>query len=225
VHPILAELTALFVPPQCSTCGRPLTAAADLLCGDCRRTLPWLRGRRCERCALPTPCAPCPARSAAFERSWAPVAHSGPARAAVQALKFRGALPLAELMAAQIAASAPPALFEADAVVPVPPARERARRRGFDPAALIACELAGRAGLPLAPCLRRVGPAPRQLGAAARDRRRAGRIGVRAVRPPPARVLLVDDVHTTGATLDACARELRMNGAAWVAAATYSRTL
>jgi ComF family protein len=225
VHPILAELTALFIPPQCATCGRPLTAANELLCGNCRRALPWLRGPRCDRCALPTPCHPCPARRAAFERSWAPVAHSGPARAAVQALKFRGALPLAELMAAQIAASAPRALLEADAIVPVPPARERARRRGFDPAALIARELARRTRLPLSPSLRRVGPAPRQLGAAARDRRQAGRIRVRAVRPPPARALLVDDVHTTGATLDACARELRYSGAARVAAVTYSRTL
>jgi ComF family protein len=224
MHPVLAELTALFVPPACATCGRPV-AAADLLCGDCRRHLPWLRGPRCERCALPAACHPCPARRAAFERSWAPVAHSGSARAAVQALKFRGALPLAELMAAQIAASAPPALLHADAIVPVPPARERARRRGFDPAALIARELARRIGLPLAPCLRRVGPAPRQLGAGARDRRRAGRIRVRAVRAVPARTLLVDDVHTTGATLDACARELRANGAERVTAVTYSRTL
>jgi predicted amidophosphoribosyltransferase len=225
MHPVLAELVALFAPPTCATCGRPLAAAVELLCGECRRALPWLRGPRCDRCALPAPCSPCPARAAAFDAAWAPVAHSGAARAAVQALKFRGALALAGAMAAQMAASAPPALLEADAIVPVPPARDRARRRGFDPAALIARELAARVDLPLTPCLRRIGPAPRQLGAGARDRRSAGRIRVRAVSAPPARALLVDDVHTTGATLHACARELRASGASRVAAITYSRTL
>jgi predicted amidophosphoribosyltransferase len=173
----------------------------------------------------PAPCAPCPARRAAFGAAWAPVAHSGSARAAVRALKFRGALALAETMAAQMAAGAPPALLEVDAIVPVPPDRGRARRRGFDPAALLARALARRIDLPLAPCLRRSGPASRQLGAGARERRAAGRLNVRAEGRPPARALLVDDVHTTGATLHACAQALRAAGSNRVGAITYTRAL
>jgi len=226
MHRAIAELVATLAPPACCACGRPVPAADEPLCGACRRDLPWLRGPRCPRCALPAPCAPCPASRLAFDAAWAPVAHAGSARAAVRALKFHGKLALADAMVAQMAAGAPRVLLDgADALVAVPPDRGRARRRGFDPAALLARGLARRTGLPVAPCLRRTGPSPRQLGARARDRRAAGRLHVQATRPAPTRALLVDDVHTTGATLHACAQALRAAGARRVAAITYSRAL
>jgi predicted amidophosphoribosyltransferase len=109
--------------------------------------------------------------------------------------------------------------------VPVPAARGRRRRRGFDPAALIAAELAQRLELPLADCLRRRGRAPRQVGAGRAQRRAAGRLVVEPRGPAPAVALLADDVHTTGATLEACARALRAAGAQRVHAVTYGRTL
>jgi ComF family protein len=225
MHPVLAELVAVFAPPACVVCGHPVAAATEVLCADCRRELPWVRAPRCPRCALPLPCSPCPARRLAFDAAWAPVAHAGSARTSVQALKFGGKLALAEAMAAQMAAAAPASLLAADALVPVPPARARARERGFDPAALLARSLARRTDLPVRACLRRVGPAPRQLGARARDRRSAGRIRVEPVARAPMRALLVDDVHTTGATLHACATALRGAGAERISAITYSRAM
>ncbi|MFL5857739.1 MAG: ComF family protein, partial [Solirubrobacteraceae bacterium] len=101
----------------------------------------------------------------------------------------------------------------------------RARRRGFDPPALRARGLARRTGLPVLPSLRPTRPASRQHGARAPDRRAAGRLRNEASRPAPTRVLQDDDVHTTGATLHACAGALRAAGARRVAAITYSRTL
>jgi predicted amidophosphoribosyltransferase len=111
------------------------------------------------------------------------------------------------------------------AVVPVPAAPARRRQRGFDPAALIARELARRLDLPVADCLARSGRATRQLGARRAERRRAGRIRVDAVRPPPACAVLVDDVHTTGATLSACATALTAAGTTSVRALSYVRAL
>jgi predicted amidophosphoribosyltransferase len=148
------------------------------------------------------------------------------ARDVVAALKFRAALPVAGLMAAHVAANLPLDLRGPPrAVVPVPAHRGRRRRRGFDAAALLAAALAGRAGLPLTPCLRRVDRGRRQVGAGRVLRRSAGRFEAVLVAPPPRAVLLVDDVHTTGATLDACARALKAGGAEAVAAVTYARTL
>jgi predicted amidophosphoribosyltransferase len=139
----------------------------------------------------------------------------------VGALKFRGALSVADLLGAQVAANLPPG-FRGLPVVPVPPHRGRRRQRGYDPAGVLAAAVARRAQVPLIEALRREDRSRRQLGARRAQRRRAP-LRVRATVAPPARLLLVDDVHTTGATLDACARALRAAGAEWIAAVTYAR--
>jgi predicted amidophosphoribosyltransferase len=158
---------------------------------------------------------------------WTPLAYEGPARAVVHALKFHGALPLADLMAAQIVATAPPGLLDrAGAVlVPVPTPGSRRRRRGFDHAGRIADAIGRRTGLPVARCLRRTGPASRQAGARRRQRLDHARLRVAVTGPVPAAAVLVDDVHTTGATLEACARELRKGGCTTVFAVAYARAL
>jgi predicted amidophosphoribosyltransferase len=224
---VLARLVALVVPPVCLACAAAPTPAHELLCGPCRRALPWLTGPCCPRCALPAPCAPCPARRAAHAAAWSPVAYAGPARDLVLALKARGALPAARLMAAQLAAGAPQGLLAGATLVPVPAHPARRRARGHDQADTLVRALAARTGLPAARCLRRHGGAgaARQVGATRGARVAQGRhaIGVRG-RPPPI-AALVDDVHTTGSTLDACARALRDAGTERVVALAYARTL
>ena len=223
---LILELVALVAPPRCAVCQELGARPADLLCPACRRELPWLRGPTCPRCALPAPCEPCPARRSAFVRSWAPLAYEGTARELIAALKFRGALGLADIMAAQLVAGAPGELLSGStALVPVPAHRARRRKRGFDQAELLARALSRRTGRPLRRCLRRTGAPTRQLGAHRRERLTPGRIGLTVTRRVPAAVLLVDDVHTTGATLHACAAALRGAGAGHVACITYARTL
>lgn len=189
--------------------------------------------------------------AAAGVRVWAPVAYEGPARALVRALKFRGAWAAAEAMAAQIVANAPENIFsegrrpwprargrclephrfekaatsgEAWVLVPVPLHPRRLRRRGYDQAALLARALAERTGLATARCLERGGSAGAQVGRGRADRLAGPPGEIRVATAVPPRVLLVDDVVTTGGTLAACAAALRGAGAREVAAVAYART-
>lgn len=207
----LGHLLSLASPPMCWSCAAP-ARPGDPLCRHCRSGLHRLGAE--------------PVTLAGVE-VWAPLAYDGPARALVQGLKYRGAVALAGPMAAQIAANAPAGLLApGDTLVAVPAHPSRLRRRGYNQAERLASELAVRTGLAACECLARIGPATRQVGRDRGERLAAasGQICLRAGAPVPGRVVLVDDVATTGATLAACAGVLRAAGALRVAAVTFART-
>ena len=230
---VLAELLAVVAPPACAACRAPLARAELRLCSDCTRALPWMPVRACRRCGLPSHRRGCPAGPAAFTRAWAPLAYDGVARDLVAALKFGAALPVATLMAAHMAANLPADLRSgsaesqmATALVPVPP-QSRAR----PPARVRPGGRARRLRSPRGSGCPRARACAAATARAARSARRARSGAVPAAcrsssaAAPPARALLVDDVHTTGATLDACAHALAAGGCGEVVALTYARTL
>jgi ComF family protein len=153
--------------------------------------------------------------------------YEGGVRTLVQAFKFRGLSSLGETLAARLAACYEQHGLEADVIVPVPLTTSRKRGRGYNQAWLLARELSRATGVPAVEALRRTGNAPPQAGSPTAEERRRNVVGAFGVARPSdveeRRVLLIDDVATTGATLNACALELLAAGATEVSGLTLAR--
>lgn len=211
-------LEHLLLPPVCVVCGMAARAGLDC-CAGCERDLPKLNAS-CRRCALELVqdvelCGRCTRRLPAFDRTYAGFAYRGSIERLVRRFKFRHDLAagrvLAGLLARRLSAQGAP---RPDLMAPVPLHWRRRLGRGFNQAELLCADLSRHfRGLPWYPLLRR-----RRATAAQSElpaERRGGNVrGAFALRSGvvPGHVALVDDVMTTGSTLDECARRLRRAG-------------
>jgi ComF family protein len=222
-------LTAALFPARCLGCGRRGAA----FCGACWDGLPRLRPPLCSRCSRPernsTRCGACLRAGPALTAVRAACVYSGAARLAIQRLKYEQQRYLAEPLAALLQECLTARPLAVDALVPVPLDAARARERGYNQAALLAAPVAESLAVSFAPrWLRRSRPTRPQVGLSARERR----ANVRGAFTCPEsagvagrRILLVDDVMTTGATLEACAEALLTAGAASVFGLVVARDL
>jgi len=222
--PYLAALLDLFFPQRCAGCR---SRASDVLCGGCAENLPLLEPPLCARCGMPASfevpaCSGCRGVDLWFEGFRAPLRYEGVGREAVHALKYGGHAGVAERLAAPLLARVlPEGRF--DVVVPVPLHPSRLRRRGYNQAALLARALAGRIGVPFSDKLKAVRRTRDQVELTAAGRRENVRGAFEARGRVRGRVLLVDDVLTTGATMSECARVLLEAGASGVYAVGLCR--
>jgi competence protein ComFC len=212
-------LDALF-PKRCAGCG----GGAWPFCSTCREAIVPLQPPWCTRCGVPLArsrdgCPHCPPVPISGAR--APFLFEGPVRRAIHRLKFAGWRPVAEALGGAMVV-----VFEADAEVVtwVPVSDRRRAARGYDQALMLARVVARHRGLPLEPLLRRVADPPRsQARSGGADRRVAMRGLFEPVGQVPRRIVLVDDVLTTGATAGACAEQLVAAGAREVSLLTAAR--
>jgi len=241
---LAGALVSVLLPAPCRICGETLDTASRIpVCPACLASLRPYAGAMCARCGRPLVsrvaqetvaealCAVCRRGLYDFDLARSYGEYTPAMAAAVILLKYHQVTPLAGWMSARLmdVAAREPALREVDVVVPVPQHRLRQRERGYNHAELLARPLARRLGLPCRSyLLLRTRPRPEKLRLTVRERWRTVR-GAYAVlqdtRVDKLRVLLVDDVFTTGATLDACSRALRGAGASKVTALTVARAL
>ena len=232
-----APLVDLVYPPRCPSCGEGL-AAQDGLCPACWSGLVFPGEPACALCQRPfggmasdgAVCAPCLAEPPRHDGIAAGTLYNDASRKLVLAFKHGRRISLAPLLA-RVAAARLPELEGEWLVVPVPLHRWRLWRRGFNQAALLAREVARtRRQTLLVDALVRTKPTPvlGGLGRAARGRALSGAIAAnrrRQAQLKNARVVLVDDVMTSGATTDACVRALKRAGAERVVIACFARVL
>jgi len=220
-------LGSVALAQDCLLCGGP--AADALLCRPCADSLPRLPDALCPVCALPTPgagiCGACQTRRPNFDATTAAFRYDFPVDRLVQSLKYQHRLALAPWFAtAMLALSPPPGRH--DLLLALPLAPRRLAERGFNQALEIARPLAHALSLPLELdlCVRRIEGVPQaSLPWRARQRNVRGIFEVQRDLTGKS-VLVVDDVMTTGASLNELARTLKKHGAArvdnWVAART-----
>lgn len=228
----------LVLPPRCLGCGGPVRVQGEL-CPACWGGIRFLSEPLCSGCGAPLAhalpggrCAACFAEPLALDRARAAIAYDAGSRPLILAFKHGARTEGVGLFGRWMARAGAGLLEDADLVVPVPLHRWRLLRRGFNQSALLGRETARHAGRPFVPDLllrRRHTGSQQGLGAAARRRNVTGAafaVGPRHLeRVRAARVVLVDDVLTTGATLGACAEVLRRAGAARVDAVTLARVV
>jgi ComF family protein len=203
-------------------------AVGAALCVRCRALLVRLSPPLCARCGAPgawpvARCAECGGRRLAFATARAAILYDDRARRLVTAWKERAQRRLAAVAAAVVAETLARPSVAAVAFVPSDP--ERTLERGHRPAESLARELGRLWELPVERLIRRVRSVERQRGLGLQERRRNVAGVFVAARASPARVCLVDDVYTSGATVAAAASALRKGGARRVEVVTFARAV
>jgi len=235
VRAVLRTALDLALPPLCPACREPIEGRG--LCPACWSKLSFITRPYCERLGIPFVYDPGPgilsmeviADPPAYHRARAAVRFDDISRALVHGLKYGDRLELAPMMGRWISHAGRELLAEADVLVPVPLHWRRLWARRFNQSAMLAAAISAESGVPIAAAvLKRVKPTVQQVGLS-RSERAQNVQGAFRVSPEgkPAvvgrRLVLVDDVLTSGATVDGCARALLRAGAASVDVLIFAR--
>lgn len=197
------------------------------LCSACAAAAPRVGTVICLRCGAPAPapmpsCTHCDRLIPSFDEARASLLFEGVVRSAIHRFKYQAERSLLEALLEMVDLGS---VRCCEAVTWVPITRQRLLHRGYDHAQMIAQEVAVRLDVPCLPLLRRVKETARQVGLDLDQRRANLADAFTANRPLPHRVIVVDDVFTTGATADACAYALKSGGASKVDIITLARAL
>ena len=238
---IVRQASRLLLPMDCTTCAQPLTDdPVPFFCRRCWDLIRPLHGPSCPRCHRPCPspsaltysptheCGDCRTREPNYSQVWAPYAYCSPLQDAIALFKYRGRVALADALSSLLLKALPERL-EFDRLMPIPLHPNRLRQREFNQSLLLADRIGSALGLPVSyrNLIRTVDTDPQiSLPRAARLHNLRKAFAIRAPQDVAgARILLVDDVFTTGTTASECARVLLKAGAKQVAVLALARSV
>jgi len=215
-------------PPVCASCGEP----GYRICPPCSEKIKFLSGDLCEICGCSMRksskkvCETCREIKPPFDGFRSLAHYEGVIRECVHALKYENNQSLGDTFSNWLAALIIKQAWQLDVVIPVPLSNQRLRERGYNQSSLLAKPLAGRLDLKYDPfAIKRIRHTPSQVGLSAEERRQnvIGAFQAEECLVSGKRVLLVDDVMTTGATMTACSQAVRDAGAQCVYCVTFAR--
>lgn len=232
-------LLDIFFPKICQHCGDPFQEGlSNILCRRCFDSIEPYEEPVCEHCGASLPweafegavtrrCGDCGEDRYYLDQVRSYGDYGGALRIAHHAFKFEGMESFQEDIAGKMKGLGTDSLWrDAGALVPVPQSPERERERGYNPAALLARRISGETHCPYLPVLKKIRSTLPQMSLTREERLRNPKNAyqVAAGVALPEKVILVDDVFTTGSTLEECARVLKKAGAVWVGALVFGRT-
>jgi ComF family protein len=207
----------------CRSCFDSATPYEDPLCGHCGMALP----ARAFEDSAQLRCRDCGEGPYFLDRVRAFGPYEGAVRIAHHGFKFEGMESLKSHIAKKMVQSVIPAFWDGvEALVPVPLSPERERERGYNPSALLASEISNWTQIPALALIRKVRSTRPQMSLVREERLKNPKGAYRALTGVriPAKIVLVDDVFTTGATLEECARVAKKTGVTWAGALVFGRT-
>jgi ComF family protein len=231
-------LLDIFFPKVCTHCGDSFRQGlSNVLCLPCFNGIEPHLTPSCGHCGVSLPprgfggavqlrCDDCGDWAYYLDQTWSLGSYEGPLRLAHHAFKFGGMKHLRLPIVQKMLCFLPGNFYEGvEVVVPVPMSPEKERERGYNSALLLADELSEFIGIPVKLLLKKTRPTVAQR-LLTREKRLQNQKGAyeTSLKGPLAKVLLVDDVFTTGATLEECAKVLKKAGVQWVGAVVWGRT-
>ena len=228
IRKLLEKVVDWVYPPHCVNCGEP----GALICENCLSQLQPVGEHFCPTCGKPLKprhfCRHCSGAEFPFQSSRAPYLYEGPAKAMIKALKYKGTLALVPIMAKKLSDFWMTNLqWDTDLTVPVPLARDRKAQRGFNQSDLIAKAFCRNTGLKYDPrALMKIRETLQQVGLNAEERREnlSGAFAAEPSLVREKRILLIDDVMTTGSTFAECSAALLEAGASTVMCLSVATT-
>lgn len=238
MKPFIHALLDFLFPPLCHICRSFIPDAGELhICPTCRDYLPLTMSPVCTICGIPFigaggdhPCGQCLTHPPHFDCARAHLLYEGPVRDLIHSFKYNHKTHLRRPLVLLALEGLSGFITEQalDVIIPVPLHRSRLRSRGFNQAVLLGTIFSARLSIPMLPDgLLRIRQTEPQIDLSAEERRNNVKGAFTTGSPghiQSKRVLLLDDVMTTGSTVDECARELRKAGASTVMVVTVART-